>query len=194
MNSSILKVFAGPNGSGKSTVTKWVSIEGSYVNADEIQRHLGCEPLEAAQIAEATREYLLSQGEDFTFETLLSTPRNYMLMARAKAAGYKVICIYILTKDPAINIRRVEVRREAGGHYVLPETVARRYHNAMALFPKLFDVCDECYVYDNSLERTEGEPSMILKFQYGDIEIYPNSVWTVDMLTDLCNGTYLKDT
>ncbi len=192
MTSSVLQVFAGPNGSGKTTVTKWFPDVGSYVNADEIERHLGCTSLEAAKIATATREHLLSRGESFTFETLLSTIRNYDLMARAKAAGYKVICLYILTKDPAINVRRVEIRKNAGGHYVEPHDVIRRYHNAMALFPNLFDVCDECYVYDNSLDRGEGEPSMIIKYQYGDLEVYPNSVWSVEMLTDLCNGEYLK--
>lgn len=80
MKSPILMVMAGPNGSGKSTITSTYSPIGDYVNADEIQKHLGCTTLEAAKIAEATREYLLQEKKDFTFESVLSTPRNYELM------------------------------------------------------------------------------------------------------------------
>lgn len=37
-------VFAGPNGSGKSTITELLRpTEMPYINADEIQRVLGCE-------------------------------------------------------------------------------------------------------------------------------------------------------
>lgn len=59
--SPILMVMGGPNGSGKSTITAEYPVIGEYVNADDIQRHLKCSSLEAAQIATATREYFLSQ-------------------------------------------------------------------------------------------------------------------------------------
>ena len=95
-------MFAGPNGSGKSTITERIRIIGKYVNADEIKRQLDCSDLESAVVAEATREYLLKNKKDFTFETVLSTPRNIDLMERAKVAGYQVVCIYILTKNPEI--------------------------------------------------------------------------------------------
>ena len=50
-------VFAGPNGSGKSTITDLLRpIDMVYINADEIQRVLGCENMEAARIAESRRE------------------------------------------------------------------------------------------------------------------------------------------
>ena len=80
---SILTVYGGPNGSGKSTITEQHKPTGHYVNADMIQKYLGCTALEAAQIAENTRERLLAQGESFTMESVLSTDRNYTLMERA---------------------------------------------------------------------------------------------------------------
>lgn len=54
-------VFAGPNGSGKSTITDLLRPPMlPYVNADEIQRVLDCDNMEAAKIAEKRREdYLL---------------------------------------------------------------------------------------------------------------------------------------
>lgn len=188
----ILMVMAGPNGSGKSTITEEYPVVGEYVNADDIQRYLKCTPLEAAQIAEATREYFLSQKTDFTFETVLSTERNYLLMERAKESGYTVICIFVLTVNPEINVSRVKSRARNGGHDVPPEKVIERYHRALSLFPRLFIICDELYVYDNSLERCEGEPSMILKWQYGKLDVMPNTVWTIKDLEALCAGTYLK--
>lgn len=190
---STLMVFGGPNGSGKSTITQKYPIVGFYVNADDIQIHLQCTPLDAARIAENTREHLLSQHQDFTFESVLSTDRNYLLMAKAKENRYRVICVFILTIDPKINVSRVESRVRNGGHYVPPEKIVERYHRSMRLFPKLFDVCDECYVYDNSYERDIGEPSMILKWRYGTLEKLPNKLWTDAMLQQLISGEYLED-
>lgn len=192
-NTPILMVMAGPNGSGKSTITNEYQPVGEYVNADDIQRYLNCTPLEAAKIAEATREFFLSQKVDFTFETVLSTEKNYLLMEKAKESGYTVICIYVLTVDPSINVSRVKSRVLNGGHDVPTEKIVNRYYRAMSLFPKIFSVCDECYVYDNSLERGQGDPTMILKWQYGKLELMPNSLWSIKKLESLCEGTYLKN-
>lgn len=73
-----LLVFAGPNGSGKSTVTQRFGAVGKYVNADEIKKALDCTDMDAAVIAERTREALLNSKSDFSFETVLSTERNLM--------------------------------------------------------------------------------------------------------------------
>ena len=82
-------VFAGPNGSGKSTITSEIDIVGQYVNANEIKKDLNCSDLEAAQIADKTREYLLDNYMDFTFETVLSTMSKIKFLSRAKAQGYR---------------------------------------------------------------------------------------------------------
>lgn len=71
-------VFAGPNGSGRSTVTKGFNIIGEYINADEIKKKEKCTDLEAAVIATSLRENAIRNRMDFTFETVLSTPRNYV--------------------------------------------------------------------------------------------------------------------
>lgn len=193
MKSPVLLAIAGPNGSGKSTVATKDVIIGIYVNADDIMRALGCTPLEAAKIAEKTRETLLSERKNFTFETVLSTSRNLNLMARAREAGYNVICIYVLTTDPKINIARVEERKNRGGHDVPTEKIVTRYYRALKLFPLLFDVCDELYVFDNSSDRSSGSPRMILYKQNGGIILIPNDTWTVKMLESLCEGAYLPN-
>lgn len=85
-------VFAGPNGSGKSTVTKGFNIIGEYINADEIKKKEKCTDLEAAVIATSLRENAIRNRMDFTFETVLSTPRNVELLRNAKklAIGLKL--------------------------------------------------------------------------------------------------------
>lgn len=50
-------VFAGPNGSGKSTITEMLRPSAIlYINADEIQRVLSCDNMEAAKIAEKQKK------------------------------------------------------------------------------------------------------------------------------------------
>lgn len=66
-------IFAGPNGSGKTTITRMVRTIGVYINADDIKRSSLCSDLEAAVKAEELREEMIEKGEDFTFETVLST-------------------------------------------------------------------------------------------------------------------------
>lgn len=100
--------FAGPNGSGKSTITSLLRpVDMPYINADDIQRVLGCDNLEAAKLAEAQRESCLEQKKSFCFETVLSTDRNLKLLQRARKQGFFIRCYYVLTVDPAINLARV---------------------------------------------------------------------------------------
>ena len=73
-------VFAGPNGSGKTTITRMARTIGVYINADDIKKSSLCSDLEAAVKAEELREEMLEKGEDFTFETVLSTDRNILFL------------------------------------------------------------------------------------------------------------------
>lgn len=144
-------VFAGPNGSGKSTITSLLRpVDVPYVNADDIQRILGCGNMEAAKMAERQREGYLEQKKSFCFETVLSTQRNLNLLKRAKEQGFFIRCYYVLTVDPAINLARVQARVMSGGHDVPPEKVVDRYERALGLVHELVPVCDVCHIYDNS--------------------------------------------
>ncbi len=191
MKASILTVYGGPNGSGKSTITEQHKPTGPYVNADMIQKHLGCTPLEAAENAEKTRELLLAQGESFTMESALSTDRNYDLMQRARSQGYFVHGIYVLTKNPKINMERVAARARWGGHDVPPEKVESRYRRAMSKIPQLFKVCNRLEIFDNSPNRGEGEPTCIVAWEDGTLELFPNSIWSREELLALVEGKYI---
>ena len=118
-----MTVYGGPNGSGKSMITEQHKPTGPYVNADMIEAHLGCTSKEAADIADKTREFLLEQGKSFTTESVLSTDRKFDLMQQARSQNYYVHCIYVLTKNPKINIERVAARVNRGGHDVPLEKI-----------------------------------------------------------------------
>ena len=166
-------VFAGPNGSGKSTVTKMARIIQPYINADDIKRATDCTDLEAAELAEDMREYVLELHKNFTFETVMSTDRNINLLRRAREQGYFVRCIYVLTSDVNINIHRVMRRFASGGHDVPVEKIKTRYFRALGLVPELLKVCDILHIYDNT-----DMPFRIFKKRKEQYFYWENSFWS----------------
>lgn len=168
-------VFAGPNGSGKSTITQMAKVRGEYINADDIKRTTLCTELEAAVKAEELREYMIQSKKDFTFETVLSTERNLILLQRAKEQGYFVRGIYVLTANVDINVARVQAREALGGHGVPEEKIRSRYDKALALIPRLVEVCDVLHIYDNT-----KEPFRIFKKRKDKYYHWKNQYWSND--------------
>ena len=150
MNKPTVLIFAGPNGSGKSTISDNYPIKGIYVNADEIKRYRGCSDLEAAEEAEVLRESLLRSLKDFTFETVLSSERNIILLEKAKKAGFNIESIFVLTVDVELNIKRVKSRVLMGGHDVTEDKIRSRYNKSLKNLRKLVEISDKCVVVDNT--------------------------------------------
>ena len=173
-------VFAGPNGSGKSTITRLAKIIEPYINADDIKRTNHCTDLEAAQMAEAMREKYVKEHKSFTFETVLSTDRNLKLLKKAKAEGYFIRCIYVLTCDSNINVVRVKSRESQGGHGVPEDKIISRYEKALVLIPELVKVCDVMHIYDNS-----DVPFRIFKKRKTELFFWENEYWSEKNIHDL---------
>lgn len=182
-------VFAGPNGSGKSTITQMAKVGGKYINADDIKRTTLCTDLEAAIKAEELRENMIENKKDFTFETVLSTDRNLLLLQRAKAQGYFVRGIYVLTSNVDINVARVQVREALGGHGVPEEKIRLRYDRALAMLPRLVEICDILHIYDNT-----KEPFRIFKKRKDKYYRWNNQYWSnadiekLSGITEFANG------
>lgn len=176
-------VFAGPNGSGKSTITGWARISGRYINADDIKRTDEISDLSAAQMAEEQREKCLSERRDFTFETVLSTPRNIGLLRRAKEAGFLVRSVFVLTESPDINILRVQCRVEKGGHSVPRDRIISRHPKSLRMLSALVGLSDICHVFDNSGDSRSL--SLIFSKRDGLCRSYANDLWDRERISSL---------
>jgi predicted ABC-type ATPase len=176
----IVMVFAGPNGSGKSTITTQMPHCGVYINADDLKKEYGLTDLEAAQKAEALRNKLVEEKTDFSFETVLSTERNLLLLQKAKARGYEVQCIYVLTCKADINVARVRCRVREGGHDVPEDKIRSRYIKALKLLPQIIDICDKILIYDNSVM-----PFLVFKKDEEGNSYFPTEIWPVEELKKL---------
>ena len=111
-------VLAGPNGSGKSTITQYFDKIGTYTNADDIVAATGMSNQEAAEFVDHKRYEAIENGEDFTFETVLSSQYKIEILKKAKESGYFIKCVFMLTVDPEVNVARVAARVASGGHDV----------------------------------------------------------------------------
>ena len=174
----IVLVFAGPNGSGKSTITNGFDLIGEYINADEIKKRRNCSDLEAAQFATALREDAFNNKRDFTFETVLSSPRNVELLKNAKAAGYRIEVVFVLTADPQINVSRVAQRVKKGGHDVPKDKIISRYHKSLDNISEMLKIADIMWVVDNSTEKAE----LIIYSKDSEISINETPLWNKDKI------------
>lgn len=169
-----LMVVAGPNGSGKSTISAGLPIPGLYSNADDMKHMLGCRDLEAAQMVEKVRLLSLWKRTDFSFETVLSTARYLNLLQQAKVAGYQIAALFVLTRDPEINVSRVRARAAAGGHDVPEEKIRSRYQRSLANLPALAEIADLLRVVDNSGDA----PELIYEVSDAGRQIFENQHWS----------------
>lgn len=180
-------IFAGPNGSGKTMIVeafqKHEKFPEIFINADKIAECLRTaipdrdeREKTAADQAEAQRKQALGKGESFAFETVLSTPGKLAFMMEAKKRGFHVDLIFITTRDPEINVRRVANRVKKGGHAVDPVRVRERYYRSMELLPLALELADTAVVFDNSIDGVmQSLPERITKKDGDALTFAPES-------------------
>jgi len=185
-----LLVFAGANGSGKSTVVDWYlernMCAGEYICPDQLvpkgkQDDLDAY-IDAMRRAERRRNGFITTKTSFTFETVLSTREKLDFINYAKAEGYIVTTIYVVTSDPQINVERIKQRTAQGGHGVPHDKILSRYKKSMSLMEEVIDAADEALVYDNS-----GAAPIVLYAKYMDgrrYHIEPFTEWLKPYLID----------
>lgn len=117
----------------------------------------------AADLASFIRQTLLSTGQSFTYETVMSHKSKIDFLSLAREADYKVYLYFIATEDPEINVNRVKVRVAQHGHPVKKETIISRYYRSLENLKDAVKQTNRSYIFDNSgtvslllAEITEG--------------------------------------
>jgi predicted ABC-type ATPase len=164
---SRLTLIAGPDGAGKSTLARQAGFEGPFVNADDIAWTINPEASEAVALA-AGRETLaqlaalIHERRDVVYETTLSGNTALRVVDRAKTAGYTIEAVFVAVPSADLAIGRVAQRAAAGGPFVPPAAVRRRYERSFDNLPGLVARADVTTVYDNTeknrtvVARVEG--------------------------------------
>jgi predicted ABC-type ATPase len=83
----------------------------------------------------------------------LSHPSRLDVIRDAKELGYTVVLIYVTTINPKINIERVRIRAEHGGHTVPDEKVISRYHRSIGMLPEMISLADEVSVANTGVPK-----------------------------------------
>lgn len=164
----ICSILAGPNGAGKSTLWEALAPPGEIVNADTIARRVDPDnPARAAAIAGRLAlerlGKLISDRQNFSYETTLSSNQSVNLMRTAKAAGFQIELAYVLLRSPELHLARIQSRVAQGGHDIPPRTVLRRYQRSLARLADALRLADQVIIYDN----TEPELVTLVRYQNG---------------------------
>ncbi len=155
-----LYIISGCNGAGKTTASFTILPEmlncKEFVNADEIAKGLSpFQPesvsFQAGRIMVERIDELLNSGDDFAFETTLTTLSYLNTIKKAKEKGYSVNLLYFWLNDVNLAIERVKTRVIEGGHNIPEETIRRRYFRGIYnLTNKFIALCDYWIVINNS--------------------------------------------
>ena len=122
---------------------------------------------EAAREADARRSAVLREGEDFVTETVFSHESKLDFILEAKAAGFYTLLVFLCLEDPSLNVARVALRVDQGGHQVPPERIAPRYERALRNVVLARRVSDELWLYDNS--RKGLRPRRVARYVAGEL-------------------------
>lgn len=136
-----------------------LGLDGSRVD----YRNVDMNSYFASVITDFLRQRLLENGTSFTFETVMSHPSKVQFMREAQSKGYRTYLYFVSTENADINVDRVDIRVQEGGHSVSPEKIRERYVKSLGLLPEAVASSNRAYIFDNSessavllAEITEG--------------------------------------
>jgi predicted ABC-type ATPase len=109
------------------------------------------EAFESGRIMLNRINLLLTENENFAFETTLSTKSYKNKIIEAQQKGYKVILLFFWLQNIELAKERVKIRVQEGGHNIEPEIIERRYLRGIKnLFEIYLPIVDGAFVFDNS--------------------------------------------
>lgn len=146
------------------------------INPDELAKRIrdfeGLEPLDAnlasVKRIESWLYASLDAQQTIGVETVLSTPKYRALVEHAKSRGFSVNLIYVFLDTVELNIERVQLRVEKGGHAVPEDRIRSRRIRSFDQFSWFFEAADAVDVYDNS----GASPQLVLTKRSGSVLVY----------------------
>ena len=136
------------NSQGLAQAAQAIKVTGGYVSFSDLQVN----SYFASVLADLIRRQLISVGQSFTFETVMSSPDKVEFLCEAQKQGYRTYLYYVATEDADINIARVNYRVKAGGHDVPVEKIVARYQRSLDLLYGAVSCSSRAFVFDNSGE------------------------------------------
>lgn len=174
MEEKNLYIIAGCNGAGKTTASFTILPEilncKEFVNADEIAK--GLSPFQPEKVSfEAGRimlhriNELLTQNENFAFETTLSTRSYKNKILEARNRNYNITLLFFWLKNTELAKERVKTRVLEGGHNISEDVIERRYLKGIKnLFEIYLSIVDQALIFDNS----EGKHILIAEMSISE--------------------------
>jgi predicted ABC-type ATPase len=165
----ILYVVAGCNGAGKTYASLNILSEiidcYIFLNADEIAKALS--PNHPESVAVKSGRIMLCRinecleiGQNFAFETTLSSKLYKQKILVAKKKGFEVRIIFFWLNSVELAMERVRTRVEEGGHNINQEVIKRRYYRGIKNFFEIYlPIVDKALIFDNS----SGVPEMVFQ-------------------------------
>ena len=184
----LLVVIAGHNGAGKTTIYR-ERISGAlagllteHLNPDDIEKAVTLdlgerslskeefEELAAKEVARLRQQYL-DQEKNFSFETVLSDPKQDKVgfMDEARRRGYLVLLVAVGLDSIELSKARVAIRYAKGGHNVREDRIEGRYGRVLLNFAHGARVATLAIFFDNSEDRSEDNLDT-----YWDIAFFEN--------------------
>lgn len=85
-------------------------------------------------------------------ETVLSTDKYRRLVSKARQKGYEFRFIYVVLDSVDLNVERVRIRVEKGGHAVPEDRIRSRWRNSLTQMPWFLAEADRAWLFNNSGE------------------------------------------
>jgi predicted ABC-type ATPase len=118
---------------------------------------------------------LARDGEDFGFESTLSSRTFAPFLRDLKERGYRVSLFYFSLKSASLAVRRVKMRVRLGGHDVPADIVKRRFARSIANFFWLYQpLLDEWTLFDNS---TDEEAHLVASHNAALLTVKDERAW-----------------
>ena len=190
-------VVAGPPGSGKSSLFPVAETGLDSFNADDRAAELNggsyqnITPEMRTQVGKELARFIADHihgRRSLAYETTLRTDITFRQANEARANGFLTVLLFVALDDVELNISRVAVRTDRGGHSAPPDEI-RRIHNAsMNNLTRAIQEFDQVQVFDNS--RHDSGPDLVLEAIDGRIRYVADGApaWLREALGPTASG------